>query len=59
MSDEQKEEIKLSGPGQYWPFCRCGDASIFAIFMMVLVICATLIILLLIFTFYTLPVLVG
>lgn len=57
--EEQQELVQLQGPGTYWPLCRIGDIAVIYIFMTVCAICLTLIALLLIFSYVTLPLLVG
>ena len=60
MSEQKKiDEVQLSGGGHYSPLCRVGDTGLFHIFLAVCAICLTAVVLLLIFTFCTLPLLLG
>jgi hypothetical protein len=53
------EEYKISGDGHYWPLCLVSDQGLFYIYLSVCAGCATLIILMIILTFWLVPVLVG
>jgi len=42
-----------------WPLCRVGDQGIFYIFMSIIAMCATAVTIMVIFTFWLVPTLVG
>ena len=51
--------VEKLGEGTYYPLCKTTDRSMLLIFYSVLAVCVTAIILLLVFSFVTLPILVN
>ena len=56
---EQPVVIEKLGAGTYYPLCKTTDRSMLLVFYSVAAICVTAIILLLVFSFVTLPILVN
>ncbi len=59
MSAEKVKVVELLGTGTYYPLCKLTDESTSTLCASIVVVCLTAIILLLIFTYCTLPILVN
>ena len=59
VMSKQSDVVEVLGAGTYYPLCKVSDKTALLVFYSVSVICVTAIVLLLVFSFVTLPVLVG